>query len=413
MNYNMPGMGGMSGQSQMYMQNPYMTSVGGYNMPSMHAPQHGNILGQGRAGPANKLTPTKAEKLRVNLTSSERGTYSNLFDINCPRGSTEIDGPDAAAFLARSGLPKTTLKSIWSIAAQSNPRALNKEDFYIALRLVALAQAGKEVSEKAIRTNVGAPIPRFEGEMGSRGMNRAEDNAAKYTITNDEMQKYIAICNNVDTEQKGYLSTAEANLVLQKTHLPSNITSTLKMICDEQGTGRFPLATAVIMIHLGVLSKKVPLPKSIPADLRRRVESYVNSSAGQSFNMPGRRQPDNEFSTTVSRTSATSKTTTGAISSAVNDELVAAIRKELKDKRSEIADLKEEDNETKERLNHLKEQNKEFASHLQKLKEEVAAIKKSIATHKASIPTQSAINFNPPPQSFTPIQRPVLHSLIL
>jgi len=410
MSYNMAGIGGMDGQSKAYMQNPYITTAGGYNMPNMYGQQHGNM-----SGPVNTSTSMKQEKLRVNLTASERGTYSNLFDINCPRGSLEIDGPTAAAFLARSGLPRPTLKAIWSIATQSNPNSFNKEDFYVALRLVALAQSGKKVSEEAIRTNVSAPLPKFEGEIGGRAMNKVEESPEKYTITNDEMQKYIAICHNVDTEQKGYLSTSEANLVLQKAHLPSNVTSTLKMICDEQGTGKFPLPMAVIMIHLGVLSKKVPLPRTIPADLKRRVESYVNSNVSQNFNtyMPGRRQPDNEFGSAASKTPATGKTTTGAISNAVNDELVAAIRKELKDKRSEIADLKEEENETKERLNHLKEQNKGFASYLQKLKEEVAAVKKSIATHKASMPIQPNVNFNPPPHSYTSTQRPVLYSLIL
>lgn len=386
------------------MANPYMTVQGGYNMDNMYNQPPNNA-----AGPTNSPAPATKEKLRVNLTPSERGYYSNLYDVTCPRGSTEIEGSIGAPFLARSGLPKQTLVAIWSIAAQSNPRALNKEDFYVALRLVGLAQAGKSVSVQSIRNNVAAPLPRFEGgDMPGRGPAAADDGPEKYNITNADMQKYMAICNNVDTEQKGYLNTAEANLVLQKTHLPLNTTNTLKMICDEQGTGKFPLPTAIIMIHLGVLSmKKVSLPRSIPADLKRRVESYVNSSGSQGVTsfIPGRRQPDNEFSTMASKSSASNKTSTGAISAAVNDELVSAIRKELKDKRSEIAELKEEESETKERLNHLKEQNKGLASYLQKLKDEVATIKKSIVTHKTSVPNFSnSFAPNPtPPRSFTPV----------
>eukprot|EP00826_Nyctotherus_ovalis_P024450 TRINITY_DN18911_c0_g1_i1.p1 TRINITY_DN18911_c0_g1~~TRINITY_DN18911_c0_g1_i1.p1 ORF type:complete len:261 (-),score=42.48 TRINITY_DN18911_c0_g1_i1:16-798(-) len=229
----------MSGMPQGFisqMQNPYMTVQGGYNMRSV---QNNN---QSESKP-------KREKLRVSLTPSERGHYSNLFDMAFPRGSTEIDGPTAAAFLSRSGLSKETLRTIWSIAAQSNQRALNKEEFYVALRLVGLAQGGKEVSEEAIRTNANAGLPRFEGGANaSRGM--AEESVGKYTITNEDMQKYVGMCNKVDTEQKGYLDTNQLNTVLQKACVPSNAISALKMICDEQGAGNYSLATAVTMLHL-------------------------------------------------------------------------------------------------------------------------------------------------------------------
>lgn len=402
------------------MQNPYGTVQGGYGMQNMYAPSYGNQQMAGSHS-ASASAPARKEKLRVSLVASERGHYSNLFDVACPKGRSEIEGQVAAAFLSRSGLPKQTLKTIWSLAAQTNPRALNKEDFYVALRLVGLAQGGKEVSENAIRSNVSAPLPRFEGvDTNAGGAGNAfggvgarADDPGKYNITNDELQKYMAICNNVDTDQKGYLDSAEMNLVLQKTHLAPNVVNTLKMIGDEQGMGRFPLSTAIAMIHLAVLSmKKVPLPRSIPGDLKRRAESYVNSSGGHGFGAAGRKQPalSNEYG---SKSPMSSKTSASAVSTAVNDELVAAIRKELKDKRTEVADLKEEESETKERLNHLKEQNKGLASYLQKIKEEVTEIKKTIVKHKIS---QASANHSPNPvqmQPFTPSQPPVQFFLMI
>eukprot|EP00826_Nyctotherus_ovalis_P026523 TRINITY_DN2070_c0_g1_i25.p1 TRINITY_DN2070_c0_g1~~TRINITY_DN2070_c0_g1_i25.p1 ORF type:complete len:429 (+),score=84.65 TRINITY_DN2070_c0_g1_i25:183-1469(+) len=419
----MTGVGG--GGASMYntmMQNPYGTMHGGYGMSSMqnmHSPSYNNQpMSAFHDAPVS--APMKKEKLRVNLAPSERGHYSNLFDVACPKGKREIEGRVAAAFLSRSGLPNPTLKTIWSIAAQDNSRALNKEDFYVALRLVGLAQGGKEVSENAIRQNVSAPLPRFEGadtNAGGAGNAFGEagaraDDPGKYTITNQELQKYMAICNNVDKDQKGYLDSAEMNLVLQKTHLAPNVVNTLKMIGDEQGMGRFSLPTAIAMIHLAVLSmKKVPLPRSIPIDLKRRAESYVNSSGAQDFGAAGRKQSalSNEYG---SKSSMASKTSASAMSTVVNDELVAAIRKELKDKRTEVTELKEEENETKERLNHLKEQNKGLASYLQKIKEEVTEIKKTIVKHKISL---TSANHSPNPVQtlpFTPSQTPVQLFLI-
>lgn len=103
------------------------------------------------------------ERLRLKMTNEERGYFSSLLEIADKDLTGKLEGKTAANFLKRSGLPKEILKKIWLIAAQTNPSFLEKDEFYIALRLVALAQSNMEYSEESIRLNHPLPpLPKFD-----------------------------------------------------------------------------------------------------------------------------------------------------------------------------------------------------------------------------------------------------------
>ena len=257
---------------QMAMQNQYMTNTG-FSMPQPFQEQ------QSSPPSKHEVPPTKQEKLKLRLKPSERGFFSSLFDVACPPGGNKINGKDAAAFLRRSGLSKEALKQIWEISDQNSEMALTRDNFYIALRLVALAQNGYEISPEGIISDIDVPLPRFEGSLGASGPRPNMDGGevigppSKYSITDEEIQKYSEICKSVDTEGKGYLNSDQVDIILEKTHLPGNVANTLKIVCDEQGSDTFPLPMAIVMVHLAVLAmKKIPLPKSVPLDVKKKVQ---------------------------------------------------------------------------------------------------------------------------------------------
>lgn len=86
-----------------------------------------------------------------------RGYFQNLYSIADKKNEGRLYGKEAADFLKKSGLPKEVLKNIWIMSAQTDPQFLERDEFYLALRLVALAQNNLEVSEESIRLN--HPIP--------------------------------------------------------------------------------------------------------------------------------------------------------------------------------------------------------------------------------------------------------------
>ena len=59
--------------------------------------------------------------------------------------------------MKKSNLSKENLKKIWSISCQTKRNYLTREDFFISLRLIALAQNGFPFSKKEIENN--NPLP--------------------------------------------------------------------------------------------------------------------------------------------------------------------------------------------------------------------------------------------------------------
>ena len=83
-----------------------------------------------------------------------------------PEGKNRIEGREAVEFLSRSGLDHSILKEIWNISAQTSKSFLDRDEFYIALRLIAYAQNGMAVNEQSIMNNVEVSLPK----MGGTGM---------------------------------------------------------------------------------------------------------------------------------------------------------------------------------------------------------------------------------------------------
>jgi len=61
-----------------------------------------------------------------------------------------------------SGLAIPALKEIWNIAAKTSNDFLVREEFYIALRLVAYMQNNMAANEQSIMLDLKAPLPRFD-----------------------------------------------------------------------------------------------------------------------------------------------------------------------------------------------------------------------------------------------------------
>ena len=73
----------------------------------------------------------------------------------------EVTSTQVVTFLMTSGLEVSQLRLVWDLAARTSNDFLVKEEFYIALRLVAYMQNNIPANENSIKLNVDAPLPRF------------------------------------------------------------------------------------------------------------------------------------------------------------------------------------------------------------------------------------------------------------
>jgi len=65
-----------------------------------------------------------------------------------------LGGQDAVTFFKKSGLPVEKLKEVWKISARTSNDYLTKEEFYVALKLIAYNQNGMRADEDAINFEI-------------------------------------------------------------------------------------------------------------------------------------------------------------------------------------------------------------------------------------------------------------------
>jgi hypothetical protein len=70
----------------------------------------------------------------------EAALYESLWHVANVDGSGNLQGSKAVEFLKKSGLEMPILKKIWSLSTPVG--TMNEDQFYIALRLISMAQNG-------------------------------------------------------------------------------------------------------------------------------------------------------------------------------------------------------------------------------------------------------------------------------
>ncbi|XP_077462541.1 epidermal growth factor receptor substrate 15-like 1 isoform X3 [Stigmatopora argus] len=120
--------------------------------------------------------PGATGKMAALTSFSQLASGSPVFDNfyrQVDPGNTGRVGPtEAALFLKKSGLPDVTLGKIWDLADPDAKGYLDKQGFYVALRLVACAQSGHDVSVSSL--NLSVPPPKFK-DCGSPSLGASSE----------------------------------------------------------------------------------------------------------------------------------------------------------------------------------------------------------------------------------------------
>lgn len=95
----------------------------------------------------------KLTKGRVPFTRKEGDYYDGLFEMLDTGGDGTVAGTEGAMFLRRSGLGTDLLREVWRISSGGKSRSsLKRENWFLAMKLVALAQKTGEASIDALVT---------------------------------------------------------------------------------------------------------------------------------------------------------------------------------------------------------------------------------------------------------------------
>ncbi|KAF0687113.1 Aste57867_21084 [Aphanomyces stellatus] len=226
----------------------------GMNPQQMYPPQQGGVQG------IQWIPPSPIEK----------NYYDMLFQIADEERSGAIGGRSAVMFFTKSGLDKLILREVWTIADSRQASQLLPGDFYVAMRLIAMAQQGQPVALQRFYELAAAPFALAQLE-GVPPPPSAMPPQATYAITSDEKTKYQGIFAQYDTDHDGFLNGPDAAALFQMSGMDRNDLRTVWTLADRTSDGRLDMTEFYVAMHLivCVTKRNLPLPSSIPPDMEQ------------------------------------------------------------------------------------------------------------------------------------------------
>jgi epidermal growth factor receptor substrate 15 len=210
--------------------------------------------------------------------------------------------------LKKSGLSKDNLKLIWLISAQTDPQFLERDEFYIALRLIALAQNNMEVSEDSIRLNHPLPpMPKFDLKSSSQSTNTSSMTISNnvtnlsdidsqpsnrtsmtnisiqeidnYSLTEEDVKKYTALFNkNKDMDSK--MSINKAFQMWSVAGVSNDTMKKILTIVPLSDKTCLTFSEFKVIFHLIYKSLQSDVPVTLPNSLKKVLAESVNNVTG-------------------------------------------------------------------------------------------------------------------------------------
>ncbi|GMF09807.1 unnamed protein product [Phytophthora lilii] len=188
----------------------------------------------------------------------EQQHFDMLFALVDEQRRNAVGGQQAVAFFTRSHLDKAVLREIWGISDTQRRSELSRNEFYVAMRLISMAQRGEQLSVQRFMQLAAMqyPLPMMEGVPPPQGMHPPAGNAVQsqgmqpvggnamptpqvqtqtqqkfaspqasgaYAVTPDEKSKYDVVFQQYDTDRDGFLLGPEAVALFQMSGLDRNV----------------------------------------------------------------------------------------------------------------------------------------------------------------------------------------------
>ncbi|XP_034737587.1 epidermal growth factor receptor substrate 15-like 1 isoform X2 [Etheostoma cragini] len=248
--------------------------------------------------------------------SSGNPVYENFYRQVDPGNTGKVGPTEAALFLKKSGLPDITLGKVWDLADPDGKGYLDKQGFYVALRLVACAQSGQEVSLSSL--NLTVPPPKFKDTSSpSLSSTVSASGELHWAVRPEEKSKFDGIFESL-VPVNGLLSGEKVKPVLINSKLPLDVLGKVWDLSDIDKDGHLDRDEFAVAMHLVYRAlEKEPVPALLPSALvppSKRKKSLV-SMAGSVPGIPASPPPPKDsLRSTPSHGSMNSLNSTGSLS---------------------------------------------------------------------------------------------------
>ncbi|XP_044076898.1 epidermal growth factor receptor substrate 15-like 1 isoform X4 [Siniperca chuatsi] len=199
----------------------------------------------------------------ISLLSSGIPAYESYYRQLDPGNTGKISAGDAAQFLKKSGLSDSTLGKIWDLADSERKGYLDKRGFFIALRLVASAQGGNDISLNNLNQNLSAP--KFKDTNSPSVLTTGPD--SQWAIRPDEKGKFEGIFESL-SPVNGLLPGDKVRPILINSKLPLDVLGKIWDLSDVDKDGHLDKEEFTVAMHLVYRTmEKEPVPTTLPTSL--------------------------------------------------------------------------------------------------------------------------------------------------
>nr|XP_046264789.1 epidermal growth factor receptor substrate 15-like 1 isoform X2 [Scatophagus argus] len=206
-----------------------------------------------------------AALMTLSQLSSGDPAYESYYRQLDPANTGKISAGDAAQFLKKSGLSDSTLGKIWDLADSERKGYLDKRGFFIALRLVASAQGGNDISLNNLNQNLAEPKFRDTNSPLLSVSKTGSD--SHWAIRPDEKGKFEGIFSSL-SPVNGLLSGDKVKPILINSKLPLDILGKIWDLSDVDKDGHLDKDEFTVAMHLVYRAMdKEPVPTTLPTSL--------------------------------------------------------------------------------------------------------------------------------------------------
>ena len=211
----------------------------------------------------NYLHHHHKKRLKVNLTEEEEIYYYNLFESLDTKNIGKLDSVPASSFLKKSGLSKHILKEIWLMIAKYSINHITRDEFYAALRLIALAQNNMPYTEESIEKNTPIPpLPSFKYKI------KMNDRII-YKLTENNKQAFRRLFekSKINKTDPDIISRKALDIWKSANTSDDYIRKIASILTPLEKKGHFNLKEFQVANYLISISDKYEIPDKLPMSL--------------------------------------------------------------------------------------------------------------------------------------------------
>ncbi|XP_055690639.1 epidermal growth factor receptor substrate 15-like 1 isoform X2 [Lutzomyia longipalpis] len=200
--------------------------------------------------------------------------YEAYYNKANPKGTPGIGAMEAATFLKKSTLSDVVLSRIWDLSDPQGRGFLDKNGFYTALKLVALAQEGETIAMKNIYMETRNPpkvgdIPKIPPQVPPPAASMLNPGSVEWAMSAVDEAKYKKTFNSLHPEN-GLLPGNKVKGVLLESKLPMDTLGKIWDLADQDKDGSLDVYEFSVAMHLVYHAlQKRHIPAALPKALQK------------------------------------------------------------------------------------------------------------------------------------------------